>query len=431
MSSDKSVDSVTSHLISILDGEDTVKIWKDLKSEQQKQITNGIISSTPPSCVVYPRTQEQLATVMTEAYRQNWRVLVCGGSSKLSWGGLIEGVELVVSTERINKLINHAIGDLTITVEAGMKFSELQAILAKANQFLALDPVVPQNATIGGIVATANTGSFRQRYGSVRDQLLGISFVRSDGEIVTAGGRVVKNVAGYDLMKLFTGSYGSLGVITQVTFRVYPTQKASETVLLIGDTDAISVVATTLRSSALTPTQADLLSAQLLYNLGLGNGSGLIVRFQNIPESVAEQSNRLLGVAKNLGLKGMKFSDSEESNLWERLREQIYFPNTDSPIVCKIGVLPTAAMEILNSVGRVLIHNGSGLGLAQFEHEGEILKMREICQNSNGFLSILKAPAPVKSKIDVWGYNGNALKLMQGIKKEFDNKNILNPGRFI
>ena len=431
MSGDKNIDSVSSHLIEIMSEEDVVKPWKNLEIEQQKQIEKGIASSTPPNWVVYPQTQEQLAKVMTEACRQDWRVLVCGSGSKINWGDLVEDVDIIVSTKRINKLIDHAVGDLTVTVQAGMKFCELQSILATANQFLALDPAVPQDATIGGIVATANTGSFRQRYGSVRDQLLGISFVRADGEIARAGGRVVKNVAGYDLMKLFTGSYGSLGIITEVTFRVYPTQQSSETVLLTGDADGISTAATTLRASALTPTQADLLSAQLVSDLNLGSNLGLIVRFQNIPESVREQSNRLLEVGEKLGLEGAKFSESEENNLWKRLQEQIYFSNTDAPIVCKIGILPSAAMKILNSVGRVLIHNSSGLGVARFEHEGEILKMRNLCQSNSGFLSVLMAPASVKSKIDVWGYNGNALELMQGIKNQFDPKNILNPGRFI
>lgn len=434
MSSDKTMDLVNSHLISIVGEENTIIKWQDLEDNQQKQIQDALASSNPPSCIVYPHTQEQLATIMAEAYRHNWRVLICGGSSKLSWGALVENVELVISTERINKLIDRAVGDLTVTVEAGMKFCELQATLAKANQFLALNPANPSMATIGGIVATANTGSFRQRYGSVRDQLLGISFVRADGEIATAGGRVVKNVAGYDLMKLFTGSYGSLGIITRVTFRVYPMQQVSATVVLIGSSDGISQAARILRASALTPTQADLLSAQLVSDLDLGNGAGLVVKFQSIPESVEEQSNRLLEVAQKLSLLGVKFSDSEETNLWKRLQEQMYFGTTDSPIVCKIGVLPTAAMEILNrlkSVDRGLIHNGSGLGIVQFENEGEILKMRSLCQKHSGFLSILQAPPSVKNKIDVWGYAGNTLELMQGIKKQFDSKNLLNPGRFL
>ena len=427
----KFMDSVTSDLISVVGEEITLTTWEDLESKQQKQIQTGLRSSVPPSCVVYPRTQKQLAKVIAQAECQNWRVLICGCGTKISWGGLVKSANLVVSTERINKLIEHAVGDFTVTVEAGMKFSELQAILATANQFLALDPTKPQTATIGGIVATANTGSFRQGYGSVRDQLLGISFVRADGEIVKAGGRVVKNVAGYDLMKLFTGSYGTLGIITSISFRVYPIQQVSATVILLGNVDRIFEASTILRGSTLTPTQADLFSAQLVSDLDLGKGLALIVRFQSISESVVEQSNKLLDIATKLGLQGIKFSDYEEINLWERLQKQMCFTSKHLPIICKIGVLPNTAVKILESVHRGLIHSSNGLGILYLENEGEISEVRNICHSSGGFLSVLQAPASVKSKIDVWGYTGNAIELIQGIKKQFDRKNILNPGRFV
>lgn len=220
----------TSSLASIV-GENAFYPWENLAPPQQESILQAIASQIPPSCIVYPETTEQLPQVIREANSNKWRVLPCGSGSKLSWGGLVKGVDVVVSTQRLNQLIDHAVGDLTVTAEAGMKFSELQGILAKANQFLAIDPVTP-SATLGGIVATADTGSLRQRYGSVRDQLLGITFVRADGQVAKAGGRVVKNVAGYDLMKLFTGSYGTLGVISQVTFRVYPIPEISATVVL-------------------------------------------------------------------------------------------------------------------------------------------------------------------------------------------------------
>jgi glycolate oxidase FAD binding subunit len=262
---------IAADLASIVGEENTV-VWENLEVSQQKLIQQATTSVNPPSCIVYPRTQEELASVIAAANRYKWRVLPCGSGSKLTWGGLVKGVDIVVSTERINQLIEHAVGDLTVTVEAGMKFGHLQAILAKSRQFLALDPTAPDEATIGGIVATGDTVSLRQRYGSVRDQLLGITFVRADGQIAKAGGRVVKNVAGYDLMKLFTGSYGTLGVISQVTFRVYPVQEVSGTVVLTGTGEAISQAASTLRNSALTPTQADLLSAQLVSGLGLGKG---------------------------------------------------------------------------------------------------------------------------------------------------------------
>ncbi|MBD2197331.1 MULTISPECIES: FAD-binding oxidoreductase [Calothrix] len=425
------MNAIASYLASIVNEENAVYPWENLEPKLKESIQKAMAVGKTPSCLVYPRTQEQLAAIVAQAARQNWRILPCGSTSKLSWGGLAQNIDVVVSTERINRLIEHAVGDLTVTVEAGMKFSHLQEILAKSRQFLALDPTAPASATIGGIVATANTGSLRQRYGSVRDQLLGISFVRADGEIAKAGGRVVKNVAGYDLMKLFTGSYGSLGIITQVTFRVYPQQEASATVVLTGAAEMISQAAETLRGSALTPTQADLLSTKLVSNLNLGTGLGLIARFQSISESVNEQANRLWEVGQQLGLKGIIYQAEDEANLWQRLPEQMHSAATSLPITCKIGVLPSTAFEILNQVEVGIIHISSGLGLLCLNNQKQALKLREICQVNNGFLSILEAPATVKEKLDVWGYKGNALGLMRKIKSQFDSKNIFSPGRFV
>jgi glycolate oxidase FAD binding subunit len=412
-------------------GEDNVYLWENIELSRHDRILQAIMPGSVPSCIVIPHTAEELAQAIAQAHRNNWRVLTCGNCSKISWGGLATCVDVVISTERINRLIEHAVGDLTVTVEAGMKFSKLQAILAEHRQFLALDPTTPESATIGGIIATADTNSLRQRYGSVRDQLLGITFVRADGQIAKAGGRVVKNVAGYDLMKLFTGSYSTLGIISQATFRVYPLPEISGTVVLSGTALAISQAADTLRGSALTPTQADLLSSQVVSNLGLGKGLGLIARFQSIVESVKEQSNRLLEVGEKLGLQGTIYSATDEADLWQKLREQIHSDVTGSEIICKIGVLPTAAVEVLTSVEMGLIHINSGLGVLRLEGEGEVVKMRSLCESNRGFLTILSAPIAIKQKVDVWGYTGNALQVMRGIKKEFDGKNILSPGRFV
>ncbi|QLE41677.1 FAD-binding oxidoreductase [Nostoc sp. C052] len=438
MSNDRPQAVCATDFASIVGEENAVCLWENIELSQQKRIQQAIASEKFPSCIVYPRTQKQLAAVIAKAHTNNWRVLPCGSGSKLNWGGLAKGIDVVVSTERINQLIEHAVGDLTVTVEAGMKFSDLQALLAKSRQFLALDPTAPESATIGGIVATGDTGSLRQRYGSVRDQLLGITFVRADGEIAKAGGRVVKNVAGYDLMKLLTGSYGTLGFISQLTFRLYPLAEASGTVVLTGKAEAISQAADILRGSALTPVQADLLSNKLVSSLGLGEGLGLIARFQSISESVKEQSNRVLEVGQKLGLDGAIFADGDEANLWQRLQERIHTSATESVITCKIGVLPTAAVEILTQVELGLIHISSGLGLLQLESKNQVLKIRDACgglrlrtQANRGFLTILSAPIAVKEQIDVWGYTGNALPLMRGIKEQFDSKNILSPGRFV
>lgn len=431
MSNDRPQGVSASDFASIVGEENAVCLWENIELGQQKRIQQAVASGKSPNCIVYPRSQEQLAAVIGTAHANNWRVLPCGSGSKLSWGGLAKGVDVVVSTERINQLIEHAVGDLTVTVEAGMKFSDLQALLAKSRQFLALDPAAPESATIGGIVATGDTGSLRQRYGSVRDQLLGITFIRADGQIAKAGGRVVKNVAGYDLMKLLTGSYGTLGFISQLTFRLYPLPEASGTVVLTGSAEAVSQAADILRGSALTPVQADLLSTKLVSSLGLGQGLGLIARFQSISESVKEQSNRVLEVGQKLGLDGAIFADDDEANLWQRLQERIHTTVTESVITCKIGVLPTAAVEILTQVELGLIHISSGLGLLQLESKNQVLKIRACTQAHRGFLTILSAPMAVKEQIDVWGYTGNALPLMRRIKEQFDSQNILSPGRFV
>lgn len=404
---------------------------------------NGVnTTENLPSIIVSPNTTEELSQVITQAYSKGWQVLPCGSGSKLSWGGSGNSVDLVISTERLNRVIEHAVGDLTVTVEAGVKFAQLQAILLKTNQFLPLEPAYPQNATIGGIIATADSGSLRQRYGGIRDMLLGISLVRSDGQVAKAGGRVVKNVAGYDLMKLFTGSYGTLGILTEVTLRVYPVTEASGSLVLTGDVEAIASATKTLLASSLTPTAIDLLSNQIVTQMNLGKGMGLIVRFQSVTEAVKQQCSRLLEIGQKLGLQGNLYADADESTLWQLLPEQIWSTPQKPGIVCKIGVLPNAAASTLthletltSSTGLGLIHAGSGLGLLRFDAETvtaqTINEMRSYCQERKGFLTVLEAPIALKQKLDVWGYNGNDLKIMRQIKQQFDPTNILSPNRFV
>jgi glycolate oxidase FAD binding subunit len=416
--------------------------WENIDAIRQKRIFQAIAPENPPRCIVYPNTQAELASVIACAHRNKWRVLPCGSGSKLGWGRLAEGVQVVVSTERLKQVIEHAVGDLTVTVEAGTKFADLQDTLARSGQFLALDPSAPESATMGGIVATSDTGSLRQRYNGVRDQLLGITFVRADGQIAKAGGRVVKNVAGYDLMKLFTGSYGTLGIITSVTFRVYPLPEASGTVVLTGEADAIAQASTTMRASALTPYSADLLSTRLVASLNIGQGLGLSTRFASMTESVKEQSTRLMEVGQQLGLQGELYCAGDEADLWQKLRSQMWASTTKPVIICKIGVIPSASVAILSQLDSVApqggfgrIHSSSGLGLLRLDTCAgmleTVLKMRSLLVAEGGFLSVLEAPIALKQELDVWGYTGNALDVMRRIKQQFDPDNILSPCRFV
>ncbi|MGK7923026.1 MAG: FAD-binding oxidoreductase [Trichodesmium sp.] len=422
-------------------GKNNINLWQNIDPIQKQQISQAIAPDTTINCIVDPETQGQLSTLVTWCAQNNWAILPCGGSSKLHWGGLVkisptsQGI-IVIRCHRLNRLVEHAVGDLTVTVEAGMKYGELQATLAKADQFLAIDPAYPETATIGGIIATADTGSLRQKYRGVRDMLLGISFVRSDGKIAKAGGRVVKNVAGYDLMKLFTGSYGTLGIISQVTMRVYPLQQASVTVVLVGEKNNIAQATQTLLSSALTPVAVDLLSSNLVKELDLGKGVGLMVRFQGIIESVEEQSYKLLEVGDNLGLNATRYQDYE-AELWDKLKQKIWHSQENTEVICKIGVMPNKAVETLNQLGLEnglgLIHAGLGLGELRFNSvtPETIIELRRWCESVGGFLTVLAAPLEMKEKLDVWGYNQNGLEIMRGIKQKFDRKNILNPHSFV
>jgi len=410
----------------------------------QERVEKAVAPGSKIDCTVYPNTQEELAAVIAWARNNRWGVLPTGSGSKLDWGGLVKldppnppgaGAIAAVSTARLNRLVEHAVGDLTVTAEAGMKFADLQLLLAAAGQFLPIDPAYPQQATLGGIVATADAGSLRHRYRGVRDLLLGMTFVRSDGKIAVAGGRVVKNVAGYDLMKLFTGAYGTLGVISQVTFRVYPLPESSGTVVLTGEVNALSQTAQILLSSALTPSAIDLLSPQLVAKLGLGKGTGLIVRFQSIAPSVKQQSARLLEVGEKLGLQGTSCCENEEDQLWQRLPQTMWDSGTKSAIICKIGIRPSEAVTAINElpVQDALIHAGSGLGVLRFETAtaDTLLQVRRGCEAKGGFLTVLAAPADIKQQLDVWGYNGSAIDLMRRIKQQFDPENLLSPHRFI
>jgi glycolate oxidase FAD binding subunit len=387
-----------------------------------------------PLPIGMPTNAIELAELITIANRSKSPLVVAGNSSKLDWGGTVKEANSIVSTGKLDRLIAHAVGDLTVTVEAGMKFSSLQEILATAGQFLPLDPAYPNISTIGGIIATADTGSLRHRYGGVRDLLLGISFVRADGKIAKAGGRVVKNVAGYDMMKLFTGSYGTLGILTEVTLRVYPLPVDSGTVILTGAVDGLSKAAKILLASTLTPISVDVLSNALSQHLEISNTPSLVVKFATIPASITEQSEQLLAIGKGLGLKGGIWQGIQEEQLWSGIQTGIW---GDTTIGCKLGVRSTAAVQTIELLDRLsdntskaVIHLSSGVGACTLNDSSQIKSIRTHCESAGGFLSVLQAPVAVKEKIDVWGYRGNAVPLMRQIKQQFDPAGILNPGRF-
>lgn len=394
------------------------------------KLDRAIENSTP--YLLFPHTTDALAEIVKQAAQHQWRILICGNATKIGWGKITQNIQLVVSTRKCDRLLEHAVGDLTVTVEAGMKLADLQEKLRSHNQFLPIDTNYA-DATLGGIVATADTGSWRQRYGGVRDLLLGLSFVRADGEVAKAGGRVVKNVAGYDLMKLFTGAYGTLGIMTKLTFRTFPLVTNSQTLVLTGTATAIDRACQAIRNSGLTPTATDLLSPAVMSKLDLGNSIGLMLRWQTIPESIEQQISQVEKIAQQLDLSSIYGDEGE--NTWDDCTDIINTLHSPTAITCKIGIAPAAAVSLLEQKNQNIfarIHASSGIGQLQIDGEhNTVREMREYCQGHQGFLTILDAPIEIKQQIDVWGYSGNAMNTMRALKNQFDPQNILNPERFI
>lgn len=209
-----------------------------------------------PSVVATPSSVEEVSRLLAWANGRGLKVVPCGTRTKLDRGNAPTGCDILLQLGNLSRIVEHAAGDMTVTVQAGVRLSDLQGVLAGAGQFLAIDPPVP--GTVGGLVATGDSGPRRIRYGGVRDLILGVTFVRADGVVAKGGGKVVKNVAGYDLPKLLTGSLGTLGVMVEATFRLYPLPSASATVVIRGVPvmDAGRAVAVILNST-LVPTSID------------------------------------------------------------------------------------------------------------------------------------------------------------------------------
>ncbi|MBF2058503.1 MAG: FAD-binding oxidoreductase [Cyanobacterium sp. T60_A2020_053] len=371
-----------------------------------------------PNYLILPNTYAMLSQLVTFAYDTKRCVFLTGNGSKLGWGALRTGIDFVISTQNLTKILDFQEEDLVIKVQSGLKIKDLNAFLAQRGQFLPIDGFFEEEATVGGVVATANTVSYRQRYGGIRDLVLGISVVRSDGEIVKAGGKVVKNVAGYDLMKLFTGSYGSLGVIADVTFRLYPMPADSQTIIVFGDN--LVELRKKIVNSGLTPTMADWLSAPLTSKLNLGNTPSMALRFQSITPSVEQQIKQIQQWNNDyLLLQGEK-----ETQFWRGIKEMV----EGAGILCKCGILPSEISDFYHTfscLGLINISSGVGyLGLATDTRSHQIRQIRAYCEEREGYLSVLRAPDSLKKQVDEWGYIGNGLTVMKKLKEKFDPQSV-------
>ena len=357
-----------------------------------------IIEELSRAAVVEPADEQETAAILRNANETGRAVIPTGGGTKLDWGNPPRKADILLSMRRQNRVIEHAWADLTVTVEAGCTIAELQRTLAQHGQRLAVDPLWPERATVGGILSTNDSGALRLGYGSLRDLIIGVTLALADGTIAMSGGKVVKNVAGYDLPKLATGGMGTLGVITRAVFRLHPLPRNSKT-LTIAVPDAAEMQRVILA----------ILGAQLAPAAVQARNGSVDILLEGTLDGIAAQESAI-----------GEFGKVQEGSpdVWNA-REELW---GDKPIV-KFTMLPSQIAAASALFSRFVIQ-ATGIGYAPFE--GDVAQLRAAMERGGGSLVTFG-----NTQLDAWGSPGDTLPLMRAVKVQFDPKGTLNPGRFV
>jgi glycolate oxidase FAD binding subunit len=388
-----------------------------------------------PRVVFEPASGEEAAEAMARAAAEGLALAFVGGGTDLGLGARPERLDAVIRTGGLSRLVAHAPGDQVVTVEAGMTLAALQAALAPQGQWLALDAPFPERATVGGIVAGNAFGPRRARFGGPRDLVLGVTLVRADGTEARGGGRVVKNVAGFDVPRLLVGSRGSLALITTITFRVHPLPETGATVRFAGLGPAQAwALAKAWRAAQLEPSAAAGLVDQGRLDLG--------VRFEGFTAGVEDQATRLEALGLTLGLPGARLDAAGAETFWRRhqaVRE-------GGPLLAKLsapadqlaplveGWLPMLLAGLAG--GSALVYPTLGVAFAAGQPAaaadlaGAVERSRAGLLAAGGSLVICQAPDAVRGAFDPWGPAPPALELMRSLKQHFDPERRLSPGCF-
>jgi glycolate oxidase FAD binding subunit len=388
------------------------------------------VEGVEPDFVVEPGSIEEISDLMKLAAREGLAVAPRGGGTKMHIGDPPRRLDLIVSTARMNEVLEHTPGDQIIRLEAGVKLEDLQEHISGSDQMLAIDP--PESgATIGGIVAANSSGPRRYRYGTIRDLIIGITVVLHDGTVAKAGGKVVKNVAGYDLSKLFTGSLGTLGVIATANFRLHPRPEAARTVAV----EVTEPQQAQAAAQAIVHSQVEATAVELHYD---ENEKRLAVLLESIPGGIDAKEETTSFLLKQFG-EVRTLSDEEVNHLG---------PLTPPEVVLKIGAPPAELAAVLVAVlgaaerkglahPRITGHAGTGVTLVGFSGENEdgaagfVEEMREIWVRRGGNVTLQRAPLTLKQRVSTWDSGGDYLGLVRRVKEKFDPRGGMNPGRFL
>jgi len=386
------------------------------------------IDGVRPRLVVEPRTPEEVAAMLAAASREGLTVVFRGGGTKRGWGRIPAGIDLLISMRGLARVIAHDPADLTTTVEAGATLEDVNAALGRHRQWLPLD-ASGDGSTIGGAIATNDSGPLRHRFGTPRDLLIGIRLATTDGRLVKAGGNVVKNVAGYDLGKLMCGSFGTLAAIVSATFKLLPMPASSHTVsAALPDKESAARAL-----AALTDSQLEPLAVELQAQAGRAPYR-LLARFATSPSAAAAQAAQAQGL---IGA-GEIITGVQEAAIWRRYQGRA---SGSAGTVVRMNWLPAALPDVLTLFETLAHANGSvelvaraALGAGLIRIDGGIDWQASVIERLRAadvvrHVTIIDAPPEVKQQVDVWGALGAGGVIATAIKRELDPAGILNAGR--
>lgn len=390
------------------------------------------VSTVQPQLILEPATEQQLAVALRLADESKLAVVSRGGSTKLGWGNPPTRADIVLSTARLNKILEHAWADLTVTVEAGCTFQTLQETLAQHGQRLAFDPLWPEKATVGGILSVNDSGALRLRLGSLRDIIIGVTVALPDATLASSGGKVVKNVAGYDLPKLVTGALGTLGVITRAVFRLHP---------LPHNARSFTISAATPESTqklVLAIQDSKLAHVALQSRFSAKGAPSIDIVFEGTEVGLDAQAIQLHALC------GSEQISEASSAAWNARQDLWSFSNPEETAVAKISTLPSDLARTVELFRRAAdsahlrwksLMYATGLGWLCLEGptdnlRGALTSLRSDLEKMGGSLVLLHRPASLMP-FDAWGTPGDSLPLMKAVKHQLDPSNTLNPGRFL
>jgi glycolate oxidase FAD binding subunit len=434
-------------------------------------VGEGFVRTTPqvesyrldghvPWALVSPGYLEEIAAVLAVAHREQLAVVPWGGGTTMSLGRPLDRMDIALCLHRLNHVLDHEPADLTATAQAGITLTDLQNQLGSRGQWWPVDPPLPEAATLGGTLATNASGPKRYLYGTVRDLVIGVKVVHADGVLSKAGGKVAKNVTGYDMMKLYIGSLGTLAVIVEATLKLRPVPLLQQLLWATFPTSAAAwQAARRILTSPLLPNAVELLNPAVALYLhqnvagpDKADGWALLIGVDGGEEVVARQTRDLQTICHETAMTAW-WTDLDDGRLWRDLQARFRSPVSDHwprlvlrlgckrsqvlsflDVLSQIGTPPADAVELTARLGNGLIYAslpcprdpGEMASLA-----GQLMGVRQQLSEIGGYLVVESASAPFKEQFDIWGDPGPQAGVMSALKREFDPRRVLNPGRFV